>query len=309
MAMYTRREKWIAVGFMSGCAAVFPGAAYPTEEMAVHSMTVQDDSADKAQETLAIFHLEGNPAAASADSSGIATLEPDAASATVAHAGTSDSSAQSSIQDWVAVDSTVLEQMRGGFDIAPGLKISFGIERVVNLNGALQTAIRIEIPDASKLVQAQQSSAVSPTAGPAPSTPAVTPASASIAAPATPTALAAPATPIASAAPATPIASAAPATPTASAAPAAQASAASLQVATNLGNGAATLIQHGPGNTFAPGLLAQAAGATFIQNSVNNQTIQSVTIINAATNSLELLKGANLQSTLFDALTQFAGTR
>lgn len=125
-----------------------------------------------------------------------------------------------------AVDNAVLEGMRGGFDIAPGLKVAFGIERLVNLNGVLQTATRIEVPDAGKLPGS--------TAG---------------------------------------------------------------------------LVQSGLGNTFSPAALSQGAAGTFIQNSASNQTIQSLTIINATTNSLEMLKGANLQATLFDALTQSAGTR
>jgi hypothetical protein len=82
-----------------------------------------------------------------------------------------------------------------------------------------------------------------------------------------------------------------------------------LPAAANLGSGAAELIRSGVGNTVTQGVLSPETAATFIQNSASNQTIQSVTVINAATNSLELLKGANLQSTLQDALTQSARLR
>ncbi|QAU33149.1 hypothetical protein [Janthinobacterium sp. 17J80-10] len=148
---------------------------------------------------------------------------------TIGGSGAANPAAAPAFQDWIAVDSAVLERMRGGFDIAPGLKVSFGIERLVNLNGVLQTATRIEVPVAGS--------------------------------------------------------------------PA------------NLPGGTAGLVQNGLGNTFAPAALSQGAVGTFIQNSISNQTIQSLTIINATTNSLEMLKGANLQSTLFDALTQSTGTR
>lgn len=148
--------------------------------------------------------------------------------------------------DWIAVDTTILDEMRGGFDIAPGLKVSFGIERLVNLNGVLQTATRIEVPDAGKMIQSQQN----------------------------PTGVTV-----------------------------------SLPQNANAAGGATALIQNGVGNMVTQGAMSADAAATFIQNSTSNQTIQSMTVINAATNSLELLKGANLQSTLVDALTQSAGTR
>lgn len=175
-------------------------------------------------------------------------------------------------QDCVAVDNTVLGEMRGGFDIAPGLKVSFGIERIVNLNGVLQTATRIEVPDAGKLIQAQQSSAAASSQSgiAAPAASAMVPLPANIST---------------------------------------SDGKINLPAPVNLGGGATALVQNGLGNTGAPGPMSPDAAATFIQNSANNQTIQSMTVINAATNSLELLKGANLQSTLLDVLTQSAGTR
>ncbi len=207
-----------------------------------------------------------------------------------------DSAAVSSpLHGWVAVDNARLEEMRGGFDIAPGLRVSFGIERVINLNGVLQTAIRIEVPDAGKLIESQQTPAIASTGAAGTTAAAVAPliASATQAAPSTQAS-----------------AEAASATQTTQgAAPTSTPAASAASVTTSLGNGGAVLIQNGPGNTFSPGLLTQATGATFIQNSINNQTIQSVTIINTTTNSMELLKGANLQSTLLDAITQAVGSR
>jgi len=209
--MHTFREKWIALSLASGCAVIFPGPAHPADTSAPNVLAAQN--------------IHDHPAG----------QMPEQETQTI-------------FEGWIAADNTLLDNMRGGFDIAPGLKVAFGIERLVNLNGVLQTATRIAVPDAGKLTQA-------------------------------------------------------------SAAPALPADAAAIPLAAVLGNSAAGLIQNGQGNAFAPGQLPQGAAATFIQNSVNNQTIQSMTIINATTNSLELLKGAHLQSTLFDALAQPVGVR
>lgn len=67
--------------------------------------------------------------------------------------------------------------------------------------------------------------------------------------------------------------------------------------------GTTNVVQNGPGNTIQPGALSQAVAATVIQNSLNNQNIQNLTIIDAATNSLGMLKSMNSQSTLRDALS------
>lgn len=82
---------------------------------------------------------------------------------------------------------------------------------------------------------------------------------------------------------------------------AAQASA--LAAVTNTVN----VIQNGPGNSFDPAPLTHATGATVIQNSLNNQNIQTLTTISAAVNSLDALKNLNLQNTLQSALTGSIG--
>lgn len=229
--MQMLKKNWVAFSLVSGCAAALCGTAHATNESAP------------------LYLVEWN----------VPDHPPSTAPLHEAPPG---------FPGWVAVDSTMLEQMRGGFDIAPGLRVSFGIERLVNLNGVLQTATRIEVPDAGKLRQPSPLPATSPAAG---SPASITPATITT--------------------------------------PVAAADANSLPPAANAANSAARLVQNGLGNQFSPAALSQGAVGTFIQNSVNNQTIQSLTIINATTNSLELLKGANLQSTLFDALTQSAGAR
>ncbi len=294
--MHALKGKWIAISLMSGCAVTLPGVAFPVETIEPGSAAAQDNQAGQVQEALSVFHLADIPAGTGAAPANFAAGAMDAAVIADTGAGAIGTTAPAPFHDWVAVDSTVLDEMRGGFDIGPGLKVSFGIERIVNLNGVLQTMTRIEVPDAVKLTQSQQ--ALAPAPAPAGTASAVATNAAAVAAQAVETAAAAADTTAARTATAAPAAT-----------PAATSNATAAPVATNLGNGTAALIQNGAGNSFSPVALPQTAGATFIQNSVNNQTIQSLTIINAATNSLELLKGANLQSTLLDAITQSAGTR
>ncbi len=135
------------------------------------------------------------------------------------------------LQDWIAIDAGRLALMRGGFATEPGLKVWFGIERSVSINGELQSVSKFEFQDADAR------SGAAPNAG------------------------------------------------------------------------TVQLIQNGLGNTFQPGPLSQAAAATFIQNSLNHQTIQTHTVINASANSLDLLKSMNLQSALQDAMIQAVGAR
>ena len=70
--------------------------------------------------------------------------------------------------------------------------------------------------------------------------------------------------------------------------------------------GAVQLVQNGP-NNFAAGT-ALAVGGTFVQNTLNGQTIQSQTIINSSVNSMSLLKDMNFQAGLRDAGIRAIGT-
>jgi hypothetical protein len=62
------------------------------------------------------------------------------------------------------------------------------------------------------------------------------------------------------------------------------------------------LIQNGTGNFVQPGI-AQTAAGTVIQNTLNNQNISSVTLLNASVNSLQMFKGLDLHSTLRNVIT------
>lgn len=61
------------------------------------------------------------------------------------------------------------------------------------------------------------------------------------------------------------------------------------------------IVQNGAGNK-ANGLASLAVPGVVIQNTESNRNIQSVTVIDAATNSLGMLQGLNFNQTLNDAL-------
>lgn len=62
--------------------------------------------------------------------------------------------------------------------------------------------------------------------------------------------------------------------------------------------GTVNVIQNGTGNAFDRPVLAQAGGATVIQNSLDNQNLQSLTTIDAAVNGLDNFRSRNLQDSL-----------
>lgn len=57
----------------------------------------------------------------------------------------------SAIAKAAAVDEARLDGLRGGFDIAQGLRASFGIERTTTINGALVVSQSIQIADLSRV--------------------------------------------------------------------------------------------------------------------------------------------------------------
>jgi hypothetical protein len=156
--------------------------------------------------------------------------------ATAWAAGSAGTNAQVSFGMESAVDTRLLEQMRGGFSVDTGVKVSFGIERTVSINGDVVSNTRLNLQNPEQLANAQVDTQA-------------------------------------------------------------------------LQGGAVELIQNGLGNNFQLGKLSEAAAATFIQNSLNDQTIQSTTIINATSNSLEHLKNLNTQSALNDALANSVSLR
>ena len=132
------------------------------------------------------------------------------------------------IGDWLAVESHLLDDMRGGFETPLNLTLSFGIERAVYLNGALVTTTSFNLPALGGIMRDDASGQ------------------------------------------ATPVSSVA-------------------------------LLQNGSGNTFVTPTITPLA-ATVIQNTLNNQSIQNLTTINASANSLQLLRNNSLQSLIRDSI-------
>ena len=57
--------------------------------------------------------------------------------------------------EWQPVDPARLAQLRGGFQMPSGMMLSFGIERVVFLNGELTARIALQIPDVARITPEQ----------------------------------------------------------------------------------------------------------------------------------------------------------
>ncbi|WP_157979372.1 hypothetical protein [Rhodoferax ferrireducens] len=71
----------------------------------------------------------------------------------------------------------------------------------------------------------------------------------------------------------------------------------------------AGIVQNGADNFVDAGVRSQLGGGTLIQNSLNDQRIQTLTVINTGVNSLGLLKTINSQTILKDALLGSLGVR
>ena len=67
-------------------------------------------------------------------------------------------------------------------------------------------------------------------------------------------------------------------------------------------SGTLALVQSGAGNSVSAGSISPTSLGTVIQNTLDGQKIQNVTVINATVNSLGILRGLNLQSSLRGAV-------
>jgi hypothetical protein len=65
----------------------------------------------------------------------------------------------------------------------------------------------------------------------------------------------------------------------------------------------------GEGNYAGTGIRSLSTGGIVIQNTLDNQNIQFSTVISTGVNNLQLLKAANTQSVLKDALMGAMGVR
>ncbi len=160
---------------------------------------------------------------------------------------------------WMTVGDDTLAAMRGGFDLGGGLMVSFGISRVVTVNGVLLSSTSFQLPDLGRVTPAQIA-AFERYLG---STSVV------------------------------------------------QVGSGNTAPASDSGASVAS----GTGSPTAPAASGSAAGAggsvttfsspaTVVQNTLNNQAIQTRTVIDATTNALSLARGANTAAALREALTR-----
>lgn len=132
------------------------------------------------------------------------------------------------------VSDSQLDGMRGGFDLGNGTVASFGISRMVYINGNLVADTSVNIPDLAR-ISSEQANALS-----------------------------------------------------------------------NMIN-KVSVIQNGPGNSVDPASFDQQTGALVIQNTLDNQRIQTLTTLNASVHDLAQFSSINLGSTLQSALTSSLG--
>lgn len=204
------------------------------------------------------------------------------------------SSAREGMAQWPPVAAARLDEMRGGFD-AGGLQVSFGIERAVYVNGNLVVSTSLVIPDVSRITSEQ--------AGRLAAALQVAANAGSVAA----SALGGHGNVSGAGASASPgqAGSASASSGTPSLPPAAVIATATGAVSTN---GLLNVIQNGPGNSFNAGALA-GTPATVIQNSLNNQSIQSLLTIDAGVNTLQAFRAGIAASALDSALQRAASMR
>lgn len=168
---------------------------------------------------------------------------------------------------WMTVGDDTLAAVRGGFDLGGGVMVSFGISRIVTVNGVVLSSTSLQLPDLGRITAAQVA-AFERYLG---STSVVQVGGGNTA-------------------------------PTADA---------DTSVASSSGGS-------GSSGTLPPSSPASAPGgspagsatttfsspATIVQNTLNNQSIQTRTVIDATTNALSLARGANTAAALRDALTR-----
>ena len=175
---------------------------------------------------------------------------------------------------WMTVGDDTLAAMRGGFDLGGGLMVSFGISRVVTVNGVVLSSTSFQLPDLGR-VTATQIAAFERYLG---STSVVQVGSGN----------------------------SAPTSDTSASVAGGSGGSGGAGTAGNPGNSPAS----GPASPSGGSAVAGGASTTFsapatiVQNTLNNQSIETRTVIDATTNALSLARGANTAAALRDALTR-----
>jgi len=199
---------------------------------------------------------------------------------------------------WLAASNKTLDGMRGGFDIGAGLMVSFGVVRSIAINGNLLVTTSFNIADLSKITPLQ-AALISQQVG---ALNLIQNGPGNTVQPSTPAAVAA-----------GPVSAGSP-SPSPSSVTVNSFSPSSATV-NPVSQGVVSPVVASPSTvtlgtaTVSTAPFDGAALGTFIQNTLNNQLIQSQTTINASTNSLGMLKGMNWLSTLNTALSNAFGSR
>ena len=84
-----------------------------------------------------------------------------ASPATVAAAGPQPLGSAALGSEWIPVSPTRLAAMRGGLVLPSGLSLSFGIDRLVFVNGDLVASTRLHIPDVANMTSEEAAALVS----------------------------------------------------------------------------------------------------------------------------------------------------
>ena len=133
--------------------------------------------------------------------------------------------------DWVAVNAATLDGLRGGFTTGTGLAVSFGIERLVSINGTVVSRTSFQLANVGGFDPEQV-----------------------------------------------------------------------RQTGTTLSS--VKLIRNGGDNMMLAGFSSDTLAGTVIQNTLNDQRIDSRTTINASVNSMALLKAMNFNGNVSDAIAR-----
>lgn len=213
------------------------------------------------------------------------------------------------LDESLAMNDDALGEMRGGFVTPDGLQISFGIERAIFVNGELVTMTTLnlgnlgatitsqvqgEVPKAGDII-ASTNATVGAATGTGAGTSANTTSSDSATGAAASTVVSTSAT-----VNEIPVVTTASATGAAASSGNAVANSGSLQ-ATTVADGM-TVIQSGAGNVIASSLPSAAAIGTIVQNTLNDQKIQNITVVNASVNSMQVLQSMNLHAIISSAV-------
>lgn len=212
----------------------------------------------------------------------------------VARAEPGRGAAGSILLAWTPLPDAALDRVRGGFVDLSGLRISFGLARQVWVNGELMQSLTFTVPDLLSLRKGSigavsvQGPAV-PLLAAAP--PGPTPATAISAPAATSIPVNTQAAPVS--VPAASSLQDAVATTTVSPEPSSSGSTGAIVAPA----AADSVVQVGPGNTVMPEVLSNLGPGvlTVVQNSLNGQAIQGITVLNAHVSGL----GAFLRNSTF----------